>query len=55
LEPFQPDFSGVDRNWNKREWTKIDQIRKYVNDKKNKKYFRGKSDKQDVKYIGGNS
>lgn len=39
LEPFQPDFSGVDRNWNKREWNKIDQIRKYVNDKKNKKYF----------------
>ena len=29
--------------------------RLYVNDKKNKKYFRGKSDKQDVKYIGGNS
>lgn len=40
LEPFQPDWSGVDRNWNKREWNKIKHIETATKSERNKSYYK---------------
>jgi len=39
LEPFQEDWSGVDRNWNKREWSKIKKIETSIQAERNKTYY----------------